>query len=189
MKTTSPFDGATKTLTDYLVSIGGTQVKRQSQASVIEGWRDEPDGVRFGKDTFVPRDIVNLVLRQAWEPRFIHSKDAEMEKFLDGVVGVVEASRAEHQFLWSEWHKKGWREVSTGLLPTIGELAGLPVTLHLSKAVVQDQLILFYESPSMISDNRIIDAWLEEHLPKSARRSDGYLNKTDAMNFSNVLRR
>lgn len=113
--------------------------------------------------------------------------------YLDGVVGVVEANSFESMCLWKEWHQDGgkpWVDNCSGLLPIIGWLAGMPVTLSLFTKVVDGHKLLFIDPPSQVVDHRLIEGWLKLALPKSSfREGCEYINKTDAMNFHNVFRR
>ncbi len=115
----------------------------------------------------------------------------EMKQFLEGVVGIVEANSFEKMCLWKENQdqmKYEWKENNLGYLPTIGELAGMPVVLSLFTADVNGHKLLFYHPTSQVVDWRQIEAWLQLNLPKTAFRENGYPNKTDAMNFSNIFR-
>lgn len=123
--------------------------------------------------------------------------DEEMAKFLDGVVGVVEADNYGKHMLWVENHYKAveldhrkldWVDGRLGMMEKVGELDGMPVCISLFKATVDGQLILFVDPCSMVVDHRLIDDWYKRALPKSAFRENGYVNKTDAMNFHNILR-
>lgn len=118
--------------------------------------------------------------------------DEQMLKFLHGVEAVVEVgdNYARHM-LWRHHHYESkrftWEEDLSGLLETVGHLAEMPVCISLFKARVDGILVLFVEPTSMVVDHRLIQKWYEETLPKSAFRDDGYVNKTDAMNFCNVI--
>lgn len=123
--------------------------------------------------------------------------DEEMAKFLNGVVGVVECDSYGHHMLWVENHYKAtelehrkldWKSDQMGMMEIVGHCDGMPVCISLFKAVVDGQTILFVDACSMVVDHRLIDAWYKRALPKSAFRANGYVNKTDAMNFHNVLR-
>lgn len=114
-----------------------------------------------------------------------------IEEFLRGVVGSVEATNAEYHNLWEYWHSKRgkqWDQINSGLLPIVGRLAGMPICISLMKATVDGNLLLFWHATSQIVDHRAIEAWLEASLPDSARWPDGRLNRTDAMNFHNIFR-
>lgn len=124
--------------------------------------------------------------------------DEQMARFLDGVVGVVEVGDSfSSHMLWLEHHYKAeelgftkytWKSDNSGLLETVGFLDEMPVCISLHKAEVEGQLLLFVEPTSTVVDHRLIRLWYDRNLPKTAFRKDGYVNKTDAMNFSNVLR-
>lgn len=112
----------------------------------------------------------------------------ELKTYLGGVTGIVEANTFETMCLWREWTDNGdtWVSTGHGYGPTVGTLADMPVCISLLTATVNGQKILFFEPISQVVDYRMIYAWLKENVP-SALRKDGYLNKTDAMNFPNVI--
>jgi hypothetical protein len=115
-------------------------------------------------------------------------------EFLDGVVGVVEATSYEIMCLWHEYHEQ--RKVSWvqgrggGYLPTIGELDGRPVCVSLFVNTIDGHKILFIDATSQVVDHRMIDEWLKTVLPATAFQEGGkYINYTNAMNFHNILPR
>jgi hypothetical protein len=118
---------------------------------------------------------------------------SQMQDFLDGVVGVVEANSYESMCLWQEWHKKRgktWEQGLGGYLPTIGQLDGRPVVLSLFVHKIDGHHLLFIEPTSQVVDHQMIDAWLKANLPATAMRPGGeYLNRENAMNFHNVFPR
>ena len=114
--------------------------------------------------------------------------DDELERYLDGVFGVCEASSFEQHALWREyvhrpeegyapmtWEQKG------GYLPTIGTINDMPVTVCLSIVVVNGIPILFYESPSRVTDHDMVRACIEE---ARALGLDGVLLVGDPPYFS-----
>lgn len=116
--------------------------------------------------------------------------DEEMDKFLEGVVGAIEATSEEQHNLWKRWSQelgKTWEQVNPGLLPTIGSLAGMPICLSLSKVKVNGAPILFYYASSQVVDHRVVEKWIECQLPASAKSKDGRINKSDATNAHIVL--
>jgi len=112
------------------------------------------------------------------------------EEFLSGIVGVVEANRFEHMCLWKRYHQElnyPWKDRLSGYGFTVGHLNDKPVHISLLTAVIKGQKLLFTFPTSKVVDHDMIDAWLKENLPE-AILEDGYLNKVDADNFSNVFR-
>lgn len=167
-------------------------LERESEGSplVIRGAGISVGGGR----TVRVADVVELVLRHAFEPTMFSAKDKEMQKFLDGVAGVVMATREEQQQMWERWHRgeiawiKSWVSGSSGPLVTIGELAGRPICLSLLVATINGQRILMADATSQLVDHALVDQWIEAHAPDTARK-DGRLNRSDATNFTNVLDR
>lgn len=117
--------------------------------------------------------------------------DQEMESFLAGVVGVVEANSYEKHMLWDENRRraqpKTWTDDGCGLMQIVGHLAEMPVCISLFTAEVGQHRLVFVDATSQVVDHRMIDKWLSDTLPKSAFRKDGYVNKTDATNFHTVF--
>jgi hypothetical protein len=116
--------------------------------------------------------------------------DKQMDDFLDGVQGLCEANSYEQHSLWGENDREGrftWVQENFGLLPTIGRVGKRPVVLSLFICVIKGYRICFYHATSQIVDHLIVDEWLKKAMPPSAHRRDGFLNKTDAMNFINVI--
>jgi hypothetical protein len=117
---------------------------------------------------------------------------AEILAYLDGVVGVVEANSFEQHSLWKEAQRefpRVWKDVGHGYGQIVGSIGSMPVWISLLTAVVDEQKLLFFYPTSRVVDWDLIDKWLEDNLPRRAFRKDGYLNKTDAMNFANVFPR
>lgn len=110
--------------------------------------------------------------------------DREMTFFLDGVTGAIEATSCEQHSLWERYTEYGveWKQHNVGLLETVGTLADMPVCISLHTTQIGGDKILFYHATSQVVDQRMINKWLEENLPTTARREDGALNKTDATN-------
>lgn len=114
----------------------------------------------------------------------------ELDQFLEGVTGVVVANSYEYFALWSEYKdlKRGeWKQNLSGLGCGIGELAGMPVTVSLTTAVVEGFKLLFIHAMSQVVDHRMVREWLDANMPDSAKFATGRLNITDAQNFYNVL--
>lgn len=112
-----------------------------------------------------------------------------MEKeFLQGVIGVVEATSFEYHQLWKDWEDKStWKSNNSGYGQVIGYLDSRPVFLSLRTAIIVGQKVLFIEPTSEVVDWKLIDTWLLVNLPETAM-IDKRINRTDAMNFTNVFR-
>ena len=125
------------------------------------------------------------------------SVNYEMARFLEGVVGVVEATSCEQQYLWQDNRVdkfvgpaiKPWKENLAGCLQCVGHFAKAPIYISLRTAEIDGHKILFWNATSQVVDYRVIEAWMEANIPQSARRSDGYINQSDATNFRNVFHR
>jgi len=116
---------------------------------------------------------------------------SEMDVFLNGVVGVVEATRYEQHCLWREntrlTQPMPWKSNTHGLMETVGYVNKMPVCISLFTAEISNYKILFLEATSQVVDYRMIDAWLKATMPATALRKDGCVNRTDAMNFYNIF--
>lgn len=115
----------------------------------------------------------------------------EILKFLEGTVGLVEANSYESMSLWQEHHNirgRSWRSENSGYLVCVGTFSKLPIYVSMLFSYVEENKILFWYPTSRIVDYQIIEEWFKTYMPRSAFQSDSeYLNKTDAMNFYNVL--
>lgn len=113
----------------------------------------------------------------------------EVARFLDGVIGVVEANSFETSRLWREHHeKRAWIENLSGFGCTVGHRHGDPVCISLLTATVDGHKILFFHPTSPVVDWDLIDAWMVASLPKSAfRAGSDVVNRTDATNFANIF--
>lgn len=112
------------------------------------------------------------------------AEDSEMLRFLDGVVGVVEANSNEHMHIWERftnmYGKNTWESESSGLLETVGYLDDRPICISLRTAKLKGSKILFWHATSQLVDHAMIDEWLKLNTPD---------NRTDALNWHNVLPR
>ena len=113
-----------------------------------------------------------------------------MEKgFLDNVVGVVEATNFEYHQLWKEWEDKdSWFTNLSGYGAVVGDIDSRPIFISLRTAIVNGHKILFIDPESEVVDWKLINKWLFTHLPESAMEG-GRINRTDAMNFTNIFPR
>jgi hypothetical protein len=112
-------------------------------------------------------------------------------------VFLVEANSYESLCLWRESAQEcehhliakpvAWQQESEGLILTIGELAGMPVTLSLTWHVINGCRVLFWYMPSMATDSRMAEAWLAEHCSPPMWDSGTRPAQCDAMNFHHCL--
>ncbi|HKS27771.1 MAG TPA: hypothetical protein VJS44_08125 [Pyrinomonadaceae bacterium] len=110
---------------------------------------------------------------------------------LKETVYAVAANDYERFALWREnaqdsgspliAHPVDWQQDSEGYLFQVGELADMPVTISLSWAMVNGHRVLFYDSPSLVTDQRMIEKWLDENC--NPMEGDGAQARCNAMNF------
>lgn len=108
-----------------------------------------------------------------------------LEEVYKGVYGIVEANSFESLTLWQEWHKErgySWVQNSSGWLVKVGAVGDKEIWISPLAHIVNGKKILFVEATSTLIDWDIIDDYLKLNAP-SALRSNGYLNKENAMNF------
>ena len=126
------------------------------------------------------------------------SADDEIVRFMEGVIGCVEANSFEQHCLWKENHymedgnrsKREWKDNSSGTGETVGYVDERPVSISLRTAIIDGQKILFYYPTSNVIDHKMICEWLLLNLPDTAKGNyPGGYNTTDATNFHNVFRR
>lgn len=110
--------------------------------------------------------------------------DSEMLSFLEGVEGVVEATRNEEMHIHSRvvemFGKDAWEEKSSGFNETIGFLDERPICISLHIKKIKGTKILFWHATSQLVDYAMISEWLKLNTPD---------NRTDALNWHNVLPR
>lgn len=128
-------------------------------------------------------------------------RDPELVKFLEGVVGVVEANSYEKMMLWVENSRREtplcdsglarmkWESSNHGIGRTIGYLASRPIHLGLIVNVINGHRILFLDVTSTVVDHDLIRDWLLTVLPASAIKENGYVRYEDAENLYAVLPR
>lgn len=184
-----------------------------------EGERIARDTHRTGNGTYLWTDLVGAVqtaiseerarhpdlraamdeYKRAFQSGFLHPYDPEITKYLEGVIGVVEANTFEKSELWMRYSKSAspdpnraytcfdWRSSTVGQGLEIGRLAEFPICLSLYVDVIDGHRVLFMHSTSMVTHNGLIRTWLMNVLPASAMRESGYPNMVDALNFTNVF--
>jgi uncharacterized protein YbdZ (MbtH family) len=108
---------------------------------------------------------------------------------------VVNATSDEQHSLWREWSKDAiasgwgsarnervdWEQDSSGWMRVVGELAGFPINIDLSWAIVDGVLVLFWDGISRVVDYQMCEDWLKEHVPAFAQRH------TNATNFHHMF--
>lgn len=114
-----------------------------------------------------------------------------LAEWLDGTIGFVEATDFERHALWVmnkelDEHPLTWTQILDGRFVEISEFGGLPVCLSLSADIVGGHKVIFYDAVSLVTHSDIIEGFITKWAPKLARK-DGRVNKTNAMNFSNIF--
>lgn len=146
-------------------------------AEILKEW-----GMEKGYQTAAALALVAVAKMQE-RPKMIKCTDDEMIRFLDGIVGSVEATHDEKSHLWALYTKelnKRWKENNSGILETVGYLDDRPVCISLSTAVVDGHKILFWHATSQVVDHVLIDEWLKLNTPD---------NRTNATNFHSIFPR
>lgn len=112
-----------------------------------------------------------------------------IREYMEGAVGVVEANSFEQTCLW-ERHSKTheWKSSGVGYGVLIGADHDRPVFMSLTYVMIDGHKILFIDLTSMLVNWTMVDRWLEKNLPETAMKGT-YANKTDAMNFLNIIPR
>lgn len=128
--------------------------------------------------------------------RLAANAEANFKANLRAVVFCVEATSYERLALWRESASDSdhpvlarpvrWRQQSPGWLIELGTLADMPVMLELSFAVINNALVMFYDSPSVVTDSRMVERWLDANVP-ARTWGGGRPSRCDAMNFHQCL--
>lgn len=125
------------------------------------------------------------------DPKRGKSVDKSLDEFLEGVIGVVDATDYERLCLWEENRRlnkpRTWQENAAGLTRTVGKLDGRPVSLTMFTNQIDGYKILFIQVTGQVADRVMIRQWLAKILPSSAFYR-GRPNHVDAINFHNVFR-
>lgn len=122
--------------------------------------------------------------------------DDEFRQRLAATRFVVEATGDEVQLLWEKFSDEAicksplniyrWEQLNPGLLLTLGQLAGLPVCLHVRWLRINGVLVLFHEATSMVVDRRMVKKWVGENLAH-CEDGDGRVARCDVANFHHCL--
>lgn len=146
-------------------------------------------------DTTVIIELMDKAIAERRTVAISKETDDEMQKFLEGCIGAVEANSFEHHALWRfndeklDGKRMTWKENSSGLGTCCGIVGGNQVWLGLRTAVVGGHKILFYYAQSTFVYHDMARAWIDATMPLSARDGieGGWVNHTDAMNFHNIF--
>lgn len=111
-------------------------------------------------------------------------KDEEMVRFLDGVAGVITATREEMQGIWArnkEYGLRTWESNNSGLSECVGWIEDRPIYITLWTNIIEGHKILFVDATSQLVDWAMIDEWIALNLPD--------VPKTDATNWTHAIPR
>jgi hypothetical protein len=96
---------------------------------------------------------------------------ASLDPRLACVDCMIQATSAEHHHLWSTFSEKSdwrppyvkdplvWEEDGLGRWAKVGELAGYPIAVSWSFAVIDGAVICFYEPTSRVVDYNVVREW------------------------------
>ena len=104
----------------------------------------------------------------------------EADGFAIHALWLMNASDAEKYCNMGNKHRVKWEQISFGDFITAGYLDGMPVTVSLLYAKINNHIVTFWNSPSMVSDHRLIEKWFKENLPEG-------VHATDASNFHTAV--
>jgi len=100
---------------------------------------------------------------------------------------LIEADDFAQHALWREWHDKViWEQDSSGLLYSVGELGGYPVTVSINWAKLNGHRVCFYSDSSRVVDWTMIEEWLNKVCyPRWGNNSRHA--RTNATNFHHCI--
>ncbi len=110
-------------------------------------------------------------------------KHDSAESRLAETLFIVEATDFEQHCLWEKHHQHiNWKQINSGWIVIVGRLEERPCCIATSWAKIEDQLIMFYDQCSQVTDCEQTDKWLEEHFKGTWDNGRRYA-KTNAKNF------
>lgn len=121
----------------------------------------------------------------------------ELDKFLEGVVGIIEDSTSLGQsYIYEKVTERDGRDAYKqgfeGLFHTVGEIGDMPVCVSLRCNHIRGHKILYVQPTSRVVDHQMIRDWIEQVAPDSAFE-DGdrgkRLNRSDENNWYNAIPR
>jgi hypothetical protein len=126
----------------------------------------------------------------------------DIKEYISGVQAFVEADTFSKHELWRRFAQQArfldpnsstvqfdWHDTGSGYFAQIGTFADEPVMISILTAMINNRKILFYYGSSRVVDYDLIEMWIKENLPESAKcpgqpRGHRY---SDATNFINVI--
>ena len=113
------------------------------------------------------------------------------ESRLKNTFFVVEATSFEKHCLWRNFAHNSdslfiknysfkWEQMD-GWMIRLGTLDNRPVNLDVSWVKINDQLVMFWDQCSQVTDYVMTEKWIDKHFKKN------YDYKTDANNFHHCL--
>jgi hypothetical protein len=109
-----------------------------------------------------------------------------LEELLNKTVYVVESTDIEYDFLYHREQKStspvNWQRLNGGYLPTVGQLDNMPVTISTRWAEIDGHLVMFWNSPSVVTDQRLVERYLEKFFFIDGE-IDSNATNTTATNF------
>jgi hypothetical protein len=88
---------------------------------------------------------------------------------LQAAVYVVQATEFERICLWTlNRGKVAWGGMPRIAIFTVGEREGDAVKVEVAFVELDDQLVLFIEAVSPVTDRLMVDAWLRKNVPVAA---------------------
>lgn len=147
------------------------------------------------------KSVRKAIERRDVAAQIVTSADEQMVKYLDGIIGVVEANSYEQHMLWVEYSEEGskyggrpdarrfpWQSTGHGYGETVGHFGDMPVHVGLMTVTVDGHKILMFDVTSTVVNHDMVRAWLDKNMPASARQpDDGRVNRVDAQNFHNIF--
>lgn len=121
----------------------------------------------------------------AFLSRLVH--DQLPDDALEYSEAVSEARRALRNQLDIAPRRVNWSDHKEGVLLTIGQLDGMPVTLELTFAGINNCGVMFFHSPSVVTDARMVDEWLAENC-NPPEWGGGRPARCGATNFHQCIR-
>lgn len=123
-------------------------------------------------------------------------KDGQLKSNLRSTIFIVEANDYERFALWRENADDAtaplianpvvWRQKNPGVMIELGTLDDMPVTLSLTWATINNCSVMFWYMPSVVTDSRMAEKWLDENC-NPPTWSSGYPARCNAMNFHHCL--